>query len=281
MALERSRRENACEPQPRHLRATDIFFEKLADSFLEPLARLTGMRLWLVAEDKEALSCNASFCHSLECHPERQQACVDTLTVLRREAGHVQAPRCTVCASGFGLFSVPIVIATAVAGFIEGRTAEPMGASSAETMPGLQLAPAIALLQGIVHSLLATAGEPAITLEAVTPVQKAKLYIRRNLSEKLALAEVARAVDLSESYFSKLFRQSEGVSMSNYVIRERVAYACNQLLQTNKNISEIAFAAGFESISHFNRSFKVYTNAAPKRYRVEHRQLSGGGDENR
>jgi len=107
---------------------------------------------------------------------------------------------------------------------------------------------------------------------SIDPMEKATRFIERNFTDKLRLSTVARAAGFSDDYFSRLFRQATGVSFNDYVAQRRIAHAKELLLAKDKRISEVAFACGFESISHFNRSFKQYTSTSPKVYRnTKHR----------
>ncbi|GEM_PF-3934449 len=243
--------------------------KRLHGSLLKPLARLTGLMLWV--REEEAGEDELLVCRSAQCRLANEGACREMLRRLRREARAAREPRYVSCRAGFRLFSVPIPSEeTSPCGFIEGRTPERGVESPGDALePAPLLAPAVELITGIAQSL---AEEPLPHPPVETgPVQRAKLYIREHLTGKLALSDIARAVDLSEGYISKLFRQEEGISIGHYLIRERIVYACEQLLSTRKNVSEIAYAAGFESISHFNRTFKAHTQSSPKRYRAIHR----------
>ncbi|XHR28953.1 MAG: helix-turn-helix domain-containing protein [Chthoniobacteraceae bacterium] len=250
--------------------------KRLHGSLLKPLARLTGLKLWMRAEDAEEGEASAEplLCRSSQCQFISEGACREMLRVLRREASTAREPRYTSCGAGFRVFSVPIPSEkTSSCEYIEGRTPGQISDDPCEAAePSPLLAPAIELITGIAQSLAQEPRPiPPTAPEETGAVQQAKLYIKENLTGKLALSDIARAVDLSEGYLSKLFRQEEGISVGHYLIRERIAYSCEQLVSTRKNVSEIAYAAGFESISHFNRTFKAHTQASPKRYRAIHR----------
>lgn len=106
----------------------------------------------------------------------------------------------------------------------------------------------------------ATAGDsPAI--------EKARRFIAENLQEELSLAGVAQAVGMSTSYFCKVFRRGTGVTFMDYLARERVELVKQQLLNPQMRVSEAAFAAGFQSLSQFNRVFRRVAGEAPSDYR--------------
>lgn len=100
-------------------------------------------------------------------------------------------------------------------------------------------------------------------------VTKAKAYIEEHQAEDLSLSQVARAVNASIFYFCKVFKRSTGINFTEYVSRVRIEKAKNLALNPNLRISEIAFAVGFQSLTHFNRVFKKITGMSPTAYRAQ------------
>lgn len=100
------------------------------------------------------------------------------------------------------------------------------------------------------------------------PIRAARAYIAEHHSEELTLAQVAQAVNMSPFYFCKSFRRSTGLTFTDYVARVRVEVVRQQLLDPNKRVSEAAFAAGFQSLSQFNRVFRRVSGESPSAYRA-------------
>jgi AraC-like DNA-binding protein len=98
-------------------------------------------------------------------------------------------------------------------------------------------------------------------------ITKARRFIRENCTEILSLRQVSGIVNTSPFYFCKLFRKCTGVTFTEFVSRTRVEKAKNLLLNPNLRISEIAFAVGFQSITHFSRMFKQIVGDTPTDYR--------------
>jgi AraC-like DNA-binding protein/ligand-binding sensor protein len=104
-------------------------------------------------------------------------------------------------------------------------------------------------------------------------VTRARAYIAEHYAEPLKLGQVARAVNLSAYYFCKVFKQSTGLTLTDYLARQRVEIVKQALLNPHVRISEAAYAAGFQSLSQFNRMFRRITGEAPRTYRE---RLPGG-----
>lgn len=99
-------------------------------------------------------------------------------------------------------------------------------------------------------------------------IAKAKQFIREHHTEDLSLGQVAAAVHTSIFYFCKLFRKVAGSTFTEFVSRTRVEKAKGLLLNPNLRVSEIAFAVGFQSLTHFNRVFKKVVGESPTDYRT-------------
>ena len=98
-------------------------------------------------------------------------------------------------------------------------------------------------------------------------IQRAKKYIEQHKTDALSLRDVARALNVSTFYFCKLFKKSTGVKFTEYLSRVRIERAKGFLLNPNMRVSEIAFEVGFQSLTHFNRSFQRIVGRSPTAYR--------------
>lgn len=90
-------------------------------------------------------------------------------------------------------------------------------------------------------------------------------YIQNHISEKIALEDISKAVYLSPSYISRLYKKKTGVNIQDYIIRAKVEKS-KELLYKNKNLNEVSESVGFLSISHFFKVFKAYTGLTPGEY---------------
>jgi AraC family transcriptional regulator len=85
---------------------------------------------------------------------------------------------------------------------------------------------------------------------------------------RVALRVVARAVSMSYFHFSRAFKQSMGMTATNYIAERRIERAKRMLEETELPISEIALRSGFSSQSHFTTAFRRLAGATPKAFRA-------------
>ena len=104
--------------------------------------------------------------------------------------------------------------------------------------------------------------------EAEPPmIRRAKAYIVGHHADPIRLSEVANAMHVSTFYFCKMFKKATGLTFTDYLGRVRVEKAKSLLLNPNLRISEIAYAVGFQSLTHFNRVFRELTGRSPTDFR--------------
>ncbi len=92
-------------------------------------------------------------------------------------------------------------------------------------------------------------------------------YIKEHLDEPLERDHLSALVFVSPDHLSHLFRQQKGLSLSAYILEQRLDKARELLLTTRKSIREIAFASGFQNESYFISQFKRKTGKTPLNYR--------------
>lgn len=99
-------------------------------------------------------------------------------------------------------------------------------------------------------------------------IWKARKFIEEHSNEHLSLSEVANAVGINPSHLSEKFKQVTGIKFVDYIARTRFEQAIKLLEDVDLRVSEIAFAAGFQSLSQFNRVFKKFSGKSPSDFRA-------------
>jgi len=99
------------------------------------------------------------------------------------------------------------------------------------------------------------------------PIKKAKQFIEENKTEDISMRDVAKVVNVSTFYFCKMFKKATGLTFTEYLSQVRISKAKNLLLNPNLRISEIAYDIGYQSLTHFNRTFHRIVGQSPTAYR--------------
>ena len=105
------------------------------------------------------------------------------------------------------------------------------------------------------------------------------LYINEHSDEPLTIEDVSKMALLSQSYFSYLFKILTGKTFVEYLHDLRIKNAMTLLKTTDSRILDICYQCGFNSINHFNRTFKSAVGLSPRQYR-ELSRAAAGGEEN-
>ena len=117
---------------------------------------------------------------------------------------------------------------------------------------------------------LSTVGNQLLQQDALAEqpmIRRAKAYIAGHHGDPIGLEEIARAMHVSTFYFCKMFKKSTGLTFTGYLARVRVEKAKSLLLNPRLRISDIAYTAGFQSLTHFNRLFRRLTGESPTCFR--------------
>jgi len=140
---------------------------------------------------------------------------------------------------------------------------------STRVLPRRQHDAMVTLLRIFAQHLSSVSNQVLVRQQNSEPpmITRAKEFIVRNQGEPLSLGQVAKTVNTSTFYFCKMFKKATGLNFTDYVSRTRIEKAKNLLLNPNLRVSEIAFEAGFQSLTHFNRVFKKIIGKSPTAYR--------------
>jgi AraC-like DNA-binding protein len=237
------------------------------------------------------------FCALIARCPGGRRACQQTQDKLQRRLARTRAPGSVTCFAGLTDIAVPVVVggqhvATLWGGqfFLRkparrqfgrlrrqlinwgvGRDLRRFQTAYRHTpvVAGTQLRVTALLLDLLAAHLAARAERRLLAQRADEPscVAQAKILVQTHAGGSLRMGQAAQHVHLSPSYFCKLFRKAAGVTFSDYVARVRVEKAKSLLASSCSSVTEVAGAAGFQSISQFNRAFRRFAGSSPSAYR--------------
>jgi AraC family transcriptional regulator len=98
-------------------------------------------------------------------------------------------------------------------------------------------------------------------------LQQAIAYINAHLADDLSIGAIANELEMSQYYFSRLFKQSIGASPYQYVMRGRIERAQALLKTTTLSVAAIAQQVGFSHQNQLAIQFRKFTGTTPSNYR--------------
>jgi len=100
-------------------------------------------------------------------------------------------------------------------------------------------------------------------------VQKALDTIEARIQGPPSLTELASLTELSRTYFSRVFKETTGMRLRDYLMEVRINKAKDLLDDINLEIKQIAYEVGFNYPDHFSRTFKRKTGVSPTDWRLK------------
>ena len=107
-----------------------------------------------------------------------------------------------------------------------------------------------------------------------TRLKRVLEYIAAKLHEELSLEALAEIAGMNLYYFSRLFRQSTGLSPHRYVLDQRIRRAQHFLRTSDMTILETSVRTGFADQGHFTKVFRRFVGLSPTEYRNQAGRLS-------
>ena len=104
--------------------------------------------------------------------------------------------------------------------------------------------------------------------EVLDKIDKARLIIREKINTPLSSEEIAASLNMSYTWFRRMFRQYTGLAPAQYIAQLKIQKAKELLSITTKTIKEIALELGYESIDYFSTQFKKQTGQTPTQFRA-------------
>lgn len=124
----------------------------------------------------------------------------------------------------------------------------------------------VSMLEGIMSAMKGHRQHPSSVLLAA-----ALKHMHDHLHEDLSRDDVAAVACLSPSHFSRVVKQTLGLSFTDLLAKMRIEKARELLAHTEKSIVEIGFDCGFSDQSYFTKVFQKYVGKTPGEYRRSQR----------
>ncbi len=97
-------------------------------------------------------------------------------------------------------------------------------------------------------------------------------YIEENIISNISIDELTSKVPLSRRNLEKKFKEAMGTSIYQFILDKKIDYISNELLNTEKNLLEIAIEVGFNDVRNAYRIFKKSTGYTPMNFRKKFAQ---------
>ena len=141
--------------------------------------------------------------------------------------------------------------------------------SQTEVAARSSIAHALSILQaGISHSApgISTENTPALLAWQARRVQD---YIEEHLDKPIRVRDLSAILYRTQAHFSRAFKRTFGVSPHAYVLRRRIEFASQLMMESRTPLCEIALKCGFTDQAHFSKRFRQHMGATPTAWRRE------------
>lgn len=98
-------------------------------------------------------------------------------------------------------------------------------------------------------------------------IYKCRNYIFNHLYENISLSQLSEITGMSCNYLSERFKKEVGISISEYIQKEKIEEAKKLLELSDSSIMDICISMNFYDQSYFTKIFKKFTGLTPKQYR--------------
>jgi len=98
-------------------------------------------------------------------------------------------------------------------------------------------------------------------------IKRVEMYIIQHISEDLSLSQLASIGGFNSSYLSRLYKQTKGVNITEFILEKRLLKAKKLLTDSSLKIYEIADEVGYTSSHSFTRAFKGAVGLSPQEFR--------------
>lgn len=114
-----------------------------------------------------------------------------------------------------------------------------------------------------IETLTSEGFTPTLNIKSNHRIEKVYDYVQENYDKKIKLQDVSNLVSMGDEAFCRFFKKSLNKSFFTFVNEYRINLACKYLIETNKQVSQIAYDCGYESLPFFYRQFQKFMGCSP------------------
>ncbi|WP_282133050.1 AraC family transcriptional regulator [Cellulophaga baltica] len=124
------------------------------------------------------------------------------------------------------------------------------------------------------YNLLVTPGfTPILNSKTNHRIDVIQDFVANNYTKKIKLEDIAGTLAMGNEAFCRFFKKSHSKSFFTYLNEYRINIACKLLIESKKQVSQIAYECGYESLPFFYRQFDRYMNCSPLSFRKQYLKL--------
>ncbi len=98
-------------------------------------------------------------------------------------------------------------------------------------------------------------------------LKRIQSFVFENIQNDISVSDVAEYMEMSDVWIGKVFKDSIGMTILQFIHKTKIEIACKKLVESNMQINEIAMEVGFINIINFGRVFKKLKGQTPTEFR--------------
>jgi Response regulator containing CheY-like receiver domain and AraC-type DNA-binding domain len=102
---------------------------------------------------------------------------------------------------------------------------------------------------------------------------KVKAYINEHIAEAVNVEMLARLVNLSPDYLTRIFKKEEQITLNDYIIQQRMFLAKELLTTTEMSVNRVSDKSGYSNYSYFSKAFKKYYGISPREMQQKNKKV--------
>jgi AraC-like DNA-binding protein len=130
------------------------------------------------------------------------------------------------------------------------------------------------LLIALTEAVIAAHRPPPVASPATNVVYGILACVAERVTDpNLSIKTIADELGLNPDYAGRRFKQVMGLSVGDYLLRQRIQLAVHRLERHAETLDDVAAACGFGTVRHFLRQFKAQTGTTPTEIRLRYRRM--------
>ena len=130
-----------------------------------------------------------------------------------------------------------------------------------------------AMIQQLVIRLLRADNDARQSTEESGIINEVLRIIEERYAADLTVKEIAKELGYSAVHISRLFKETQHLSFTNYLQRYRISKSCGYLARTDWSIAKVAEAVGYGNVQFYHRLFRRLHGTTPLQYRKQRQKI--------